>query len=168
MASRGAPDINEAAERIVVMASLARTYPAARLIYSGGNGSLYGGGSEADAVRPIIESFGIADSRVIYEGRSRNTYENGVYSKALADPKPGERWLLVTSGYHMPRAMGVFRQVGFDVEAYPVDYRTRGDLLTPFDDVSTGLRRTDAAMREWIGLVAYRLTGRSSAFFPQP
>jgi uncharacterized SAM-binding protein YcdF (DUF218 family) len=93
-----------------------------------------------------------------------------VFSKELADPKPGERWLLVTSGYHMPRSIGVFREAGFDVEAYPVDFRTRGavDLTLPFMSVGDGLRRTDTAMREWVGLLVYWLTGRTSELFPKP
>ena len=93
-----------------------------------------------------------------------------MFSLPLAAPRPGERWLLVTSAYHMPRAMGAFRAAGFAVEAYPVDYRTGGstDLLIPFDDVASGLRRTDTATREWIGLLAYWLTGRSSELFPGP
>jgi hypothetical protein len=70
----------------------------------------------------------------------------------------------------MPRAMGAFRRAGFKVEPWPVDYRTRGraDLTRPFDTVSEGLRRVDVAAREWVGLLAYRLSGRSSALFPAP
>ena len=152
------------------MADLARRYPAARIVYSGGNGSLFGGTPEAPAAAALLETFGVPKARLIVEDRSRNTFENAVYSKALVVPKPGERWLLVTSGYHMPRSIGAFRKAGFDVEAYPVDYRTGGprDLLVPFDDVSGGLRRTDTAAREWIGLVAYWLSGQSSALFPGP
>ncbi len=86
----------------------------------------------------------------------------------MAAPKPGERWLLVTSAYHMPRAVGAFRKVGFEVEAYPVDYRTHGNLWIPFDDAASGLRRTDTATREWVGLLVYWLTGKSSALFPRP
>jgi uncharacterized SAM-binding protein YcdF (DUF218 family) len=171
VAARGAPDINEAAERIIVVAALARTYPRARIIYSGGNARIApGGGNEAEAVAPILESFGVAMDRVTLEARSRNTAENAVYSKELAAPRAGERWLIVTSGYHMPRAVGAFRKVGFDVEAYPVDYRTRGPagLLTAFNDTASGLRRTDTAAREWIGLLAYWLTGRTSELFPRP
>lgn len=162
--------LNEAAERITVVADLARRYPAARIVYSGGSGSLFGGPPEAPAAAALIETFGVPKARLTVEDRSRNTFENAVYSKALVDPKPGERWLLVTSGYHMPRSIGAFRKAGFDVEAYPVDYRTGGprDLLVPFDDVSGGLRRTDTAAREWIGLLAYWLSGQSSALFPGP
>jgi uncharacterized SAM-binding protein YcdF (DUF218 family) len=91
-----------------------------------------------------------------------------VLVRKLVVPKSGERWLLVTSAFHMPRSIGAFRRAGFEVEAYPVDWRTRGwvDAATPFDKLSAGLARTDLAVHEWIGLIAYRLTGRSSALFP--
>jgi len=170
-AARGTPDLNESAERVTAIAALAKKYPDARIIYSGGNARLVlHGGIEAEFAAELFESFGIARSRVVLEGKSRNTIENAIFSKELAAPKPGERWLLVTSAYHMPRAIGVFRQAGFAVEAYPVDWRTRGaiDLALPFESVTSGLRRTDTAMREWIGLVIYRLTGRSDALFPAP
>jgi uncharacterized SAM-binding protein YcdF (DUF218 family) len=83
---------------------------------------------------------------------------------------PDERWLLVTSAHHMPRSIGSFRQAGFSVDAYPVDFRTRGtsDLIRPFQSVSDGLRRTDTAAREWVGLLVYRLTGRIAELFPGP
>jgi uncharacterized SAM-binding protein YcdF (DUF218 family) len=169
-ATRGAADLNEAAERITVVAELARKFPSARILYSGGSGRLFGGAAEAQFAGALIETFGVPESRLILEDQSRNTAENAIFSLRLAIPKPGERWLLVTSAYHMPRSMGAFRKAGFAVEAYPVDYRTRGavDLLIPFDDVAAGLRRTDTATREWAGLLAYWLTGRSSELFPGP
>jgi uncharacterized SAM-binding protein YcdF (DUF218 family) len=170
-AARGMPDLNESAERITATAALARQYPQARIVYSGGNARLVlTGGIEADYAIDLLESLGIARTRVVAERQSRNTVENAEFSKKLVDPKPGERWLLVTSAYHMPRAIGVFRRAGFPVEAYPVDWRTRGpiDLWLPFESVTAGLRRTDTAVHEWIGLVAYRLTGRTSALFPAP
>ncbi|MBV9969593.1 MAG: YdcF family protein, partial [Xanthobacteraceae bacterium] len=127
-------------------------------------------GSEADVVPALFESLGVPPGRIMLESRSRNTAENAVYSKALAAPKPGERWLLVTSAMHMPRAIGAFREAGFPVEAYPVDYKTNGwqDLSGVIGSLSSGLRQTDTALHEWIGLVAYRLTGKSSALFPGP
>lgn len=167
----GASGLNEAAERITVIAQLARKYPSARILYSGGNGSLMPrGGSEAQIAGAMFETFGVPASRLILEDQSRNTAENAEFSRRLAAPKPGERWLLVTSAYHMPRSIGAFRKAGFLVEAYPVDYRTAGaaDLWIPFDSVAAGLRRTDTATREWVGLLAYWLTGRSSELFPAP
>jgi uncharacterized SAM-binding protein YcdF (DUF218 family) len=170
-AARGTPDLNESAERITATAALARQYPDARIIYSGGDARLVlKGGNEAQYAIVLFESLGIAASRIAAESRSRNTIENARFSKAIADPKPGERWLLVTSAYHMPRAIGAFRHVGFAVEAYPVDWRTRGpiDLVMPMESVTAGLRRTDTAVHEWVGLFAYWATGRSAALFPGP
>jgi uncharacterized SAM-binding protein YcdF (DUF218 family) len=163
--------LNEAAERITAAVALARRYPDARIIYSGGSGALiFRRGSEAASAVRIFESLGIPHARIIAEEQSRNTLENAVFSRLLAMPQPGERWLLVTSGYHMPRAMGVFRQAGFPVEAYPVDWRTRGrqDVARPFSTLGSGLERADTAAREWVGLLVYWLTGRSAALFPAP
>ena len=163
--------LDEAAERITAAVTLARLYPKARIVFSGGNGELiYREGTEAEYAVQLFEDLGIPHDRIVAEEQSRNTVENAVFSKLIAMPQPGEHWLLVTSAYHMPRAMGAFRQAGFAVEAYPVDWRTRGpqDLLRPFPTLGDGLRRSDTAMREWVGLAAYWLTGRSSALFPGP
>ncbi len=110
----------------------------------------------------------IALNESALEDRSRNTAENAIFAKKMAAPQRGERWLLVTSAYHLPRAIGAFRKAGFPVEPYPVDWRTRGseDLLRPFPTVGDGLRRTDTAVREWVGLAVYWLSGRSSEFLP--
>jgi uncharacterized SAM-binding protein YcdF (DUF218 family) len=118
----------------------------------------------------LMAELGIDPTRLALEDRSRNTVENALFSKDIAKPKPGERWLLVTSGYHMPRAVGTFRQAGFHVEAHPVDYRTGGpqDALVPFATLGDGLRRTDTAAKEWVGLFIYWLIGHSSELFPGP
>jgi uncharacterized SAM-binding protein YcdF (DUF218 family) len=169
--ARGEVALNEAAERLTVMAELVRRYPEAHIVFSGGSGRLiYDGATEAELAVRLFESFGIARQRIILESKSRDTDENARFTKELLLPKPGERWLIVTSAHHMPRAIGVFRAAGFPVEAYPVDYRTRGaiDLLRPFSNVGDGLRRTDTAAREWVGLVVYWATGRSAELFPGP
>src|SRR5262249_8614999 len=162
---------NQAAERLTVAAELARRYPDLRIVFTGGSPSLlFDDGIEAEFAARAFESLGVAPARIELEQRSRNTVENAIFSKAIAQPKPGERWLLMTSAYHLPRSIGVFRKAGFAVEAYPVDWRTAGpeDALRPFPTVGDGLRRTDTAVREWVGLAAYWLTGKSSELFPAP
>jgi uncharacterized SAM-binding protein YcdF (DUF218 family) len=171
-ATRGVDSaLNEAAERITATVELARKYPNARIIFTGGNASLFENApSEAAiAVRAFV-ALGIAPDRITAEEQSRNTIENAVFSRLIAQPKPGERWLLVTSAFHMPRAIAVFRAADFPVEPYPVDYRTGGlsDIMRPFPSVADGLARTDFAMHEWIGLLAYRLTGKTRELFPAP
>lgn len=162
--------VNDAGERPIYFADLARRYPQARLVFSGGSGFIGGGVSEADIVSRQADVIGVPRSRVILENRSRNTHENAAFTAALVHPKPGERWLLITSAWHMPRAMGCFRQAGFTVEAFPVDYRTRGwgDVLHFHGFASDGLLQLDLAVKEWIGLVAYRLAGYIPDWLPAP
>lgn len=169
--ARGDVALNDAAERMTSAVELARRFPAARILFSGGSGQLLvEGPSESALCLRLLESLGIDPGRLILEDRSRDTAENAAFSKALANPRRGEHWLLVTSASHMPRAVGAFRRVGFPVDPYPVDWRTRGrvDLISPFANLSDGLKRTDTAAHEWVGLVVYRLTGRTSELFPGP
>ena len=165
------PVIRFAADRIVAAAELARRYPNARIVFTGGSANLISNDAkEADFAVEIFEALGIDKARLIMERRSRNTFENAVFTKALVAPKPGERWLLLTSGYHMPRSVGLFRKAGFVVEPYPVDWRVGAgaDVFAFSQTAGEGLARTDTAIREWIGLLAYRLVGRTDALFPGP
>ena len=161
--------INEAAERLMTLADLGRRYPHARLAFSGGSSQLFGSApSEAAVVKGHLSELGIDPKRVIFEDRSRNTFENARYSKSLLEPEPGECWLLITSAYHMSRALGVFQGAGWDVLPYPVDYNTTATppSLEPLD-VAHRLDEADLAVHSWLGLLAYylmdRAPGRKSA-----
>ena len=158
--------------RLISAAIYARRYPNARILYSGGSANFLGDTSakEADFAVKVLEGLGVASERIIIERESRNTFENAEFSRKLADPKPGERWLLMTSAFHMPRAMGIFRKVGFNVEPCPVDWRLAGRAdLVKFPVLSDeGLQHTNLAVREWLGLIAYRLAGRTDELFPGP
>ena len=170
-AARGTPAISSSGARIVVAAELAHRYPKARLVYVGGNSSLRSANfSEADVAEGIFKNLGIRADRVQLERKSRNTDENVRFSMPLVDPKPGERWLLVTSAWHVPRAMGLFRKAGFTVDPYPVDWRTSGwsDAYTFQTDWISGLDLTNTAAHEWLGLIAYRLTGKIDELLPSP
>lgn len=162
--------VNDAAERIFAFVDLARRYPQAKLVFSGGSGSLLRQDLKEDAsLRQALEEVGFDPNRVMFENQSRNTWENAVNSKVLAVPRPGETWILVTSAMHMPRSVGIFRQVDWPVLPYPVDYRTvsrgQGGLAIAFDGRLTLLT---LAVREWIGLVVYRCTRQSADLFPAP
>jgi uncharacterized SAM-binding protein YcdF (DUF218 family) len=170
-AARDTIELDASAERVLTMLRLARRFPQARIAFSGGSGNLFlNSVSEAPIAAQLLEEFGVGRDRILLEESSRTTAENASMLRAKLAPKPGERWLLVTSAFHMPRAIGVFRKAGFEVEAYPVDWRTRGwaDASVPFDRLSSGLARTDVALHEWSGLVIYWLTGRSTELFPAP
>lgn len=158
------------ADRLIAMAKLVRAYPSAHIVYSGGDANLSGEKlPETEFLMPLFDGIGIPRMRVILESRSRNTAENATFTKELVQPRPGERWLLVTSAWHMPRAVGCFRQAGFNVEAYPVGWRTRRQLhFAPADLLSRGLDRLDLAAHEWTGLLSYWMTGRIGELLPGP
>jgi uncharacterized SAM-binding protein YcdF (DUF218 family) len=163
--------LNEAAERYTETVALARRFPGARLVFSGGSLGLLGNvPSEADLAGRLFEALGIAGDRITLEREARDTFENARLTARILEPKPGERWLLVTSAWHMPRAMGAFRRAGFAVEAWPVDYRTSQGLtrLQSYSSIPEGLRRIDFIVREYVGLAAYYATGRTDALWPGP
>ena len=165
----GQPAMNDHAERMTTFLALARRYPEARLLFSGGSGDIrHPEAGEADTVRLFLEQQGFDASRVQYESRSRNTYENALYSKALVKPQANETWLLVASAGDVPRSIGVFRAVGWQVTPFPCDYNALPLEWTPSFSLLDSLKGVDYALHEWIGLLAYYLTGKSSSIFPAP
>jgi len=167
--ARHAHAIDEAAERLTEAAALAKRFPQSKIVLTGGSAEVLSAPTiGADAAGLVMRDLGVSDDRLLLEREARDTWENAFKSKALVDPKPGERWLLVTSAWHMPRAVGAFRKAGFAIEPWPVDYRTVGwsDALRLMESPAEGLRRLDLAVHEWVGLMAYRLMGRSDEVFP--
>ena len=162
--------LKEDTEPLAVMVDLARHYPKAKIIFSGGSEGPKETVSEAKIVKRYFISLGIAPDRIITEERSQTTAENARFTADLLHPAPASRWLLVTSGYHMPRAVGAFRQAGFDVIAFPAGLRTHGwrDFWRPESSAADNLRRVDIAVHEWVGLLDYKLKGYSSEWFPVP
>jgi uncharacterized SAM-binding protein YcdF (DUF218 family) len=159
------------AGRLTAGVELARRYPGARLVFSGGSGDLQRTEpSEASAARRLWQALGVPDSQMRFEARSRNTWENAVFTRDLVDPKPSETWVLVTSAWHMPRSVGIFRRVGFSVIPYPVDRHSLGGGRDWWaqPNIFDRLFMLDMSIREWIGLLAYHLTGKTDELFPGP
>lgn len=146
--------------RVKELARLAQLFPQARLVYSGRD--------DSSAAEEEIRRTGLDPSRVLIESSSRTTFENATDTARIIKPPPAEHWILITSGAHMPRAIGCFRRAGFNVTADPVDFHTD---RTSFVYAATTMQRVaqlDDAAREWIGLVAYRALGNTEALFPAP
>ena len=162
--------LEEDTEPMAVVPDLARRYPEARIIFSGGTDPSTSGPSEAAIVKRYFISFGIAPDRILIEEHSQTTEQNARFTADLIHPTPEARFLLVTSSYHMPRATGAFRKAGFNVIAFPVGSRTRGwsEFWQPAPTATDNLRRLDIAVHEWLGLVAYRLSGYSNELFAGP
>lgn len=165
----GRPMLNDPAERVTTLLWLQRLYPNAKLVYASGGAAFNASFKEADAARQFLAELGVNTDRMIFERESRSTHENALFAHKLVHPRPGEVWLLVTSAYHMPRAVAVFRKIGWDVVPFPVDYVTDGEpdftLGLHFGD---GLTGTSVALKEWTGLLAYRLFGWTDEVFPRP
>ncbi len=168
---RGIPSLNGAAERMTEAVALARRFPGARIVFTGGTGKVNPDDvTEAEVARRLWSSLGLEGGRVVFEEASRNTWENATLSLAAAQPRPGETWLLVTSASHMPRSVGCFRAAGWQgVVPWPVNFSTLPGGRGWFDSpLSQRLGQAEWAVREYVGLVAYRLLGRTDALFPGP
>ena len=151
------------AERDFAFIRLVKKYPDAKAVYTGGSGSLvdqdYKG---ADVAKQLFNQQGLDSNRIIFERESRNTWENVIFSKKLLNPREDENWVLITSAEHMPRAMGIFCKANWKVTPYPVDYTSepRENIRIEWD-FSGHLGGLESGLREWVGIVAYRLTGKS-------
>jgi uncharacterized SAM-binding protein YcdF (DUF218 family) len=165
--TRGTPALTADAERMTEFVRLAKIYPAARLVFSGGSGLLdvdwkY---TEAKAASLFFEQQGLDVRRITFEDKSRNTFENVQNSKALVKPRKGEIWLLVQSAIAVPRSVGIFSKVGWPVIPVPVAYKSDNDFNMHLSD---DLAAVDRAAHEWTGLIVYRLTGKTDTLFPSP
>lgn len=159
----GNPQFSASADRLTTFLLLANAFPEARLLHSG-RGT--GPSSQSGPARELVLGTGIDPSRVEFEETSRNTCESARLSREQIRPGTSEQWLLVTSAFHMPRAVACFRAAEWDVIPYPTDYRT-GDSLF-YISVPENLNELDLAAHEWIGLAYYRIRGFTRELFPGP
>jgi uncharacterized SAM-binding protein YcdF (DUF218 family) len=167
--ARNEASTNSHAERLAAGLMLARRFPDAELVYTGGSASLVAGAPlEVDVARRWYAEAGLPEGRLKLEDQSRTTWENAVYTKRMVNPRSGEHWLLVTSAAHMPRAMAAFRAIQWEVTPWPVDYETGADIDFYLPVVSDNLTSMDLAFHEWVGLLYYRLTGRTHELLPSP
>ncbi len=168
-ARTGQVSVNDSAERLFAFMELGLRYPDAKLLFSGGSANVVNDSArEADYASLLFGKLGFDVKRIQFERDSRNTVENAQFSKAIIAPAPGEVWVLITSAYHMPRAIGVFRALNWAVIPYPVDYGV--PLAGPFEPAGLldGLNGVQWGAREWIGLLYYRLSGFTREWFPAP
>ena len=156
------------APRLIAAAALARQYPKARLLCSCALTAPPGALNEGEMAKAMLREQGVNPARMIFEETSRNTHENGAFASGMMHPRPGERWVLVTSALHMPRAAGVFRNEGFNIIAWPAVYTGAQSGWGFLHEPREALMVTDMAVREWAALLAYRLSAKTEALFPGP
>lgn len=161
-AGRGGMEMNQAADRFIEAARLARLYPQSRILVSGGDGSFSGNyKGDADLSPAYFQAMGIEPSRLVRETSSRNTRENVTRTKALLEASDLADCLLITSAYHMPRAKALFDQAGVTTVPWPSDYRSSGRVALGLDFTQPSLNAqlASTAAREWGAILAARLMG---------
>jgi len=166
--SWGRPELGIGGDRYIGAKELATHYPKAPVIFTGGSGSMQLQNTEGEGslARQLLTTMGIANKRLIIESLSRNTYENFKFTKPLL-PKAQGTYFLVTSAFHMPRAVGIANKQNIHVIPYPVDYRSSSEKLRHMDvDFFDHLKSLEPAWKEWIGLTVYYWTGKTSDWFP--
>lgn len=155
------PVTNDSAERMSAVTAMLLRNPQLTVVFTGGEGTLLGNGpSEADRAKVFFDSLGVSANRVRYESVSRNTYQNAVLTAQMPGVHKTEKWLLLTSAWHMPRSMATFEKAGWNVTAYPVDYRTGIDTPWTEYELQAGSEHWQILLHEVVGMLAYRLTGR--------
>ncbi len=169
-AARGQPAAHFSADDYIVFASLARRYPQAKLLYTGGSGLIAPNPdlSNAEVARKALGGLGVPVEHMVFEDTSRNTYENAVKSAALVNPTKQQKWLLVTSAQHMPRTVLCFRKAGWNVVPFPASYITSGEFNTRLQfALAAHLFEMELAVHEYLGLVGYKLMGYTDELWPR-
>jgi uncharacterized SAM-binding protein YcdF (DUF218 family) len=164
-------ELNRSGDRMVEAVRLALAHPEAKVVIAAGPAALaLEQEPEAYAAKRLFEAFGIAPDRVILDDKSRNTEENAQFAKSLAGTMSGQTWLLVTSAFHMPRSVGLFRKAEFEIVPWPADYLASGAEGIRFkpDQSPENIAVATIALREWIGLLAYKLAGKIDEWVPGP
>jgi uncharacterized SAM-binding protein YcdF (DUF218 family) len=168
--ARGQPVLYDSAERLTMFVSLAKRYPNAKLVFAGGSGQVTGQEyKESFTARMLFYQLGLNVGRVVFESNSRHTAESSTLSYQMVMPKLRERWILIGSAFRMPRAFGAYKNAGWNIIPYPVDFKTSGKLDFDIDSFSfSGVERVSLGVREWLGLLAYWLSGKTEDLFPSP
>lgn len=168
----GVPQLQGTVDRLTTFVDLGRRYPSAKLVFTSGIARVDQKGiPEGQMARQILENWRFTPGhRLVIEDKSRNTYENALFSRPLAEPKEGQTWLLVTSASHMPRAVGVFEKQNWRVVPVPADFQSDGKLRWGIggNSILNNMMLSYVAIKEYAGIAAYALTGKWSTPHAEP
>lgn len=164
------PELNGSVETLTTFLALARRYPQAKLLFSGGSGDIFRQDlSEENTVRLFFKQQSFDDSRVQYENKSRNTYENALFSQRMVQPQKDQIWLVITNARTIPRAVGVFRNLDWNVVPIPADHTVvPGENWQPELNLVAAFMQINEGLHEWLGMIAYYFSGKSKELFPSP
>lgn len=157
------PDIG----RLLAFIDLAKKYPHLRLVFTGG-GRLQTLCNEADLAKKLFAQCGVNTQRIEFETAARDTNENAKFCYKMIKPQPKDKWLLVTSAMHMPRAVGLFRNLGWNIAPYPVDYHTTGKPKFINTSLLLGLYVWRYSVHEIIEMTINYIIKESQTIIPGP
>lgn len=152
-------ELNDAVDRLFHGMRLYRAGKAPRLVLAGG--AAEGNSPEADFMADLLSEFAVPRDKMLLENQSRNTRENGVYAVKIMQENNIKKILLVTSAYHMRRAVGVFEKLGLDVVPAATDYQVAEpdpSILDWLPDAEA-LGLTTLGIKEYLGWWVYRFRG---------
>ncbi len=156
-------------ERVFCFVAIAKAHPESKLVFSGGSGDILNPDArESEDAKAFFKLAGLEGREILYETKSRNTYENAFYTKEMVEPKAGQEWVVVTSAFHMPRTMGIFGALGWPVTPYQCDPKTDGTygFFNRLPNVTANFTALNIAIKEMIGLIVYYATGKSAFILP--
>ena len=152
---RGLICYNSAGGRLVEFVRFIKKHPHLRVVFTGGGRLQPGTPSEAEMTKTIFDELGLSGRSIVYEGKSRNTTENALFSHELVKPDPTQKWVLMTSAFHLPRAVALFETAGWNVIPYPVDYHLSPQGFNPLN-LMKSLQTWYYSMAEWAGLLKHK------------
>ena len=159
--------INSNGERLIESAVLIKKYPKAKVIFSGGSGTILDYEfTHSEAAKIFYQNLEIDSNRINFENKSRNTYENILFSKNIANPKVDENWVLVTSAFHLKRAINISEKISWNLIPYPTDFKQPKKFNWKFEyNLLDNLVRFRQGSHEWLGIIVYYLMGKTSKIF---
>ena len=159
--------VNGSAERLIESSFLIKKYPNAKIYFAGGSGSLdFSKLSHSTVAKKFYENYNIDTEKFIFDYKSRNTYENILYAKEKFNPKKNENWIVITSAFHLNRAISIGEKLDWKLLPYGTDYRVPKKFKWKISlDFIDNLSNFKFASHEWTGLIAYYMMGRSSKIY---
>ena len=160
-------NFNDSIERLTESIFLINKYPNAKVIFAGGTGSIsFSELDHATVAKKFFENMGINSDKIIFERKSRNTYENLLFAKEIAKPNLNEKWLLITSAFHLRRSLAIAEKLEWNFIPYATDFNKPKNFTLDFSfDLFSNIFQLQKASHEWIGIISYYLMGRSSRVF---
>lgn len=162
---KGIGHLNSASDRFITTATLYHLGYINKIVVAGGDGTInQDKPKEAVFARDMFIQNGIKETEVFAESKSRNTFENAIFAKQILDSLHLQPpYVLITSALHMPRAAGVFKKAGLDVDIYPCAYETLNIRFTFFDYFVPNidmLIQWRSFVRELVGYWIYKISGK--------